>query len=153
MSQNKLKSEEHENGVGLLRGSPGYRTREGRFGLDPIDTPAEEAHMEGMFYRNLFTLRLRTRNPFYLVLMFFLGIIPFLALSYFTTIVVSELDSSTWPGFAFASIFTLITGALTINLILSILEIVHVIPPLTKSNPKPKVREKKMPKRRKDFGR
>ena len=41
-------------------GFPGYRTRPDRSGLDPVDTYREEAFMEGMFLKRLFTLKLRT---------------------------------------------------------------------------------------------
>jgi hypothetical protein len=58
-----------------LRGWPGYRTREGRSGLDPVDSPAEEGHMVGVFVHNLLTGRLHTKNPFYLLLLAILGII------------------------------------------------------------------------------
>jgi hypothetical protein len=52
------------------RGFPGYRTRPNRSGFDPLDTYAEEYHVPGVFLRNWFTLKVRTRKPFYLVLMF-----------------------------------------------------------------------------------
>lgn len=55
-------------------GFPGYRNRSDRSGLDYIDTAREYGHMEGKFLRYLFTLRLRTRNPFYLGAMLILGL-------------------------------------------------------------------------------
>ncbi len=57
-----------------LRGWPGYRTREGRSGLDPYDNDAEAGHMAGVFFRRLLTGRLRIRNPFSLVLSAVLGL-------------------------------------------------------------------------------
>src|SRR5574338_934128 len=84
MPQNKLKRDDPLVNQNELPGFPGYRLREGRSGLDPLDTDWEAAHMEGTFYRNLFTLRLRTRNTFYLILMFVFGIIPFPFLLYIT---------------------------------------------------------------------
>jgi len=74
MPQNKQKRDERLGGEGTIRGLPGYRTRDDRSGLDPVDTPAEAAHMEGVFYRNILYLRLRTRNKFYLALMFYLDL-------------------------------------------------------------------------------
>jgi hypothetical protein len=79
MPQNKVKRE--RQGPINLPGFPGYRTRNNRLGLDPLDTAAEQGHMEGLFWRNLFTLRLRTKNPIYLMLMligslFFLWPVP-----------------------------------------------------------------------------
>jgi hypothetical protein len=73
MPQNKMKRNAYLDGESQLPGLPGYRTRQGRSGYDPLDTNREAAFMEGTFYRNLFTLRLRTRNAFYLVLMFIFG--------------------------------------------------------------------------------
>ncbi|HLY29132.1 MAG TPA: hypothetical protein VKQ72_22495 [Aggregatilineales bacterium] len=60
---------------GEIPGRVGYRTRGGRTGLDPIDTQLETSHMEGVFYRKLFTGRLRTHNPVYLIVMAGLGIL------------------------------------------------------------------------------
>ena len=57
-----------------LRGYPGYRTREGRSGLDPIDNDAESGHMAGIFLRRLLTGKLRTRSPFTLLLLVVLGL-------------------------------------------------------------------------------
>lgn len=53
----------------LLAGWPGHRTRQGRSGYDPLDTDFENAHMEGVMLRMLFTLKFRTRNPIYLFFM------------------------------------------------------------------------------------
>jgi hypothetical protein len=64
-----------------LRGYPGYRTREGRSGLDPIDNDAEGGHMAGVFLSRLLTGKLRTKNPFSLFVLAVLGLIcltPFL---------------------------------------------------------------------------
>ena len=57
-----------------LRGYPGYRTREGRSGLDPIDNDAEMGHMAGSFVRRLLTGKLRTKNPIALVILAVLGL-------------------------------------------------------------------------------
>lgn len=65
----------NQNTGNLLPGQPGYRNRAGRFGLDPLDTSSENARMEGMFLQRLFTLRLRSRDPFHLGLMLVFGII------------------------------------------------------------------------------
>jgi hypothetical protein len=57
-----------------LQGYPGYRTRAGRSGLDPVDNDAEGGHMAGVFIRRLLTGKLRTRNPFALLLLALLGL-------------------------------------------------------------------------------
>lgn len=62
-------------------GRPGYRTRSGRGGLDPIDTNCEQGYMVGLWLRQLVTLKLRPRHPLYqasgLVIGLF-GILPLL---------------------------------------------------------------------------
>jgi hypothetical protein len=58
-----------------LRGYPGYRTREGRSGLDPIDNDAEGGHMAGVLVQRLLTGRLRTRTPLTLLLLAVLGLV------------------------------------------------------------------------------
>jgi hypothetical protein len=63
-----------------LQGWPGYRTREGRTGLDPLDSRAEGGHMAGVLLHYLFTGRLRTRNPLVLLAWAVLGlaVVPFI---------------------------------------------------------------------------
>src|SRR5579859_2093115 len=65
----------HKSKDSLIPGKIGYRTREGRTGLDPIDTQKETSYMEGIFLRKLFTGKLRTRNPVYLVVMATIGVL------------------------------------------------------------------------------
>jgi hypothetical protein len=57
-----------------LRGYPGYRTRPGRSGLDPVDNDAEGGHMAGVLLRRLLTGKLRTRHPLTLLLWAILGL-------------------------------------------------------------------------------
>ncbi|MFZ1040668.1 MAG: tetratricopeptide repeat protein [Anaerolineales bacterium] len=58
----------------LLTGWAGHRTRPGRFGLDPLDIDFELSHMEGVVFSLLLKGRFRTHNPFYLLIMIFLGL-------------------------------------------------------------------------------
>ncbi len=155
MPQNKTKRDNHLGDGTQLPGFPGYRTRAGRTGYDPLDTNREAAFMEGTLYRNAFTFRLRTRKVVYLVMMFLFGVIPFIPFIFITIRQASDAfqygDFADWFQFLFAVLCTFVTGAITINFLLSILEILKIIPPLTV---KPKVireRKKKLPKRRKDF--
>jgi hypothetical protein len=67
----KTQPEEASNS---LQGWPGYRTRAGRSGLDPVDNDAESGHMAGVLLRRLLTGKLRTRNPFTLLLLALLGL-------------------------------------------------------------------------------
>lgn len=58
-----------------VQGWPGYRNRPGRFGIDPLDTDYELAHMEGVIIRKLIIGQVFTTNPFYLFFMAFYGIV------------------------------------------------------------------------------
>jgi len=70
----KNKSEDDPNDHGtLLPGLPGYRTRDGRSGYDPIDTPAEAAYSAGTFLQKLFAARIS--NPLSLYLLGGLGLV------------------------------------------------------------------------------
>jgi hypothetical protein len=155
MPQNKSKRNINFGSEGQYPGIPGYRTREGRSGLDPIETNLEGAYMEGTFYRNLFTLRIRTRNIFYLILMFIFGVMPLFGLIYLVGIGFYESTQTMGNSILIFIILTilllLIPLAITLNFLLSILEIMKLIPPLYKKRPKVKEVKKKMPKRRKDF--
>jgi len=53
----------------ILQGWPGHRHRPDRSGYDPVDTYTEYGHLQGVFFRHLFTGKLRTSNPVYLFLM------------------------------------------------------------------------------------
>ena len=59
----------------LLTGWPGHRTRPGRSGYDPLERDFEYAHMQGVIFRRLITRTFRTRNPIYLTLMAFMGVV------------------------------------------------------------------------------
>jgi len=54
-------------------GTPGYRTREGRSGYDPIETPAEAAHTVGTIIQKIFTGHVG--NPFPLFLLGISGLV------------------------------------------------------------------------------
>ena len=57
-----------------LQGWPGFRTRAGRSGLDPVDNDTESGYMAGVMLRRLLTGKLRTRNPFALLLLAVVGL-------------------------------------------------------------------------------
>lgn len=151
MPQNKKKRDAYHYGSNSYPGDPGYRTRDDRSGLDPLDTSAEASRMEGQFFRNLFTLKFRTRNPFYLSLMFIFGVIPFSLLFAATFETLKNTSPSDWNMMICPSIFTIVTGVLAINFILSVLEIKKIIPPLSKRTYISRPRKKKLPKHRKDY--
>lgn len=102
-------------------GWPGYRTREGRSGLDPIDTRTEAAHTAGTLVHRLFTGR--TRNPFFLFLLSGLGLVLIIPL----ILAISEV----WNGHLLpwnAWVFVLITGIagifMLINFIRNLIRII-----------------------------
>ena len=79
MNKTKVVSgaEKNQNDLGeILPGWPGYRTRAGRSGLDPIDARTEAAHTTGALMHRL--LGGQIRNPIYL---FILGVMGMLLLA------------------------------------------------------------------------
>jgi hypothetical protein len=56
----------------FLIGWPGYRIRIGKSGLTYIESVAEESHFEGLMLYWVFTGKFRTRNPLYLLFLFFI---------------------------------------------------------------------------------
>lgn len=58
-----------------LVGWPGYRNADGRSGLGYVETQAEWAHMQGLFFHWLITGKFKTRNPIYRILLTIYGIL------------------------------------------------------------------------------
>jgi hypothetical protein len=160
MPQNKLKRNSILEGNNILRGWPGYRTRPGRSGYDPIDSSAEESHLEGIFLRNLFTLKLITRNPFYLFLMGFIGI-PLFVMTLIVGVDIAFLPKpiDAAPYFPLLKVIMLlpfliiiaITGGLIINLGNNLLLLFPKSQFDKKNFVKVKNHKKKLPRRRKDY--
>jgi hypothetical protein len=97
------KDKDEQNDPGTLPGWPGYRTRDGRTGYDPIDTRIEGAHTAGTILQKLFTGRIR--SPIYLLLLGALGLVLLTPL----VLAISELmNGNLLPWNAW--IFLLITG-------------------------------------------
>jgi hypothetical protein len=70
-SRKNSKDKDRQNNA--LPGWPGYRTREGRSGYDPIDTRTEAAHTAGTIIQRLFVGEVR--NPVYLFLLGIFGLV------------------------------------------------------------------------------
>jgi len=100
-----------------LPGRPGYRSRPGSSGLDPMDTYQESAFMEGRFVRQLLTGRLRTRNPVYLAFMLVCGIGLLLPLC---AILVGSANVEDGSSILCIGPLGLMGAALVINVVLSI---------------------------------
>jgi hypothetical protein len=151
MPQNNQKTKAKPGSEAKLQGWPGYRTRDHRSGLDPLDSEAEAGHMGGTFFRDLFTLRLRTRNPFYLIMMFLFGVVPFLILVVLIFSTVFGESPIHWTLLVSPFLFLIVTGVLAINFVLNILQMAGVIssPKTVKSaQQNNKKREKRSPGRR-----
>jgi hypothetical protein len=74
-SSNTPKGKEDRDDPSSLPGWPGYRTRDGRSSLDPIDNRTEAGHTFGTVIQSLFTGQLKIRNPVYLFLSGVLGLV------------------------------------------------------------------------------
>jgi hypothetical protein len=72
-SSRKQNDQDKQDSSNLLPGWPGYRTRDGRSGYDPIDTRTEAAHTAGTMIQRLFTGEVR--KPLYLFLSGVLGVV------------------------------------------------------------------------------
>jgi hypothetical protein len=92
-----------QDNSGPLPGCPGYRTRDGRSGYDPIDTRTEAAHTAGTIIQRLFTGDVR--QPFYLFLSCALGLVLITPL---VLAILESLNGNMLPWNAW--IFLLVTG-------------------------------------------
>jgi len=106
---NTSKEKDSRDDSNSLPGWPGYRTRNGRSGYDPIDMRTEAAHTASTFVRDLFTGQLRIRNPILLFLSGALGLILVMPLLF----AISEMFSGNlfplneWITLVFAGIIGL----------------------------------------------
>ena len=104
-----------------LPGQPGYRTRAGRSGYDPIDTRAEAGHMAGTMIRRLFVGQIR--NPVHL---FLLGVLGLVLITPLVLAILEALNGNLLPWNAW--IFLLIIGiaglAILINFLKNLLGII-----------------------------
>jgi hypothetical protein len=98
---------EDRDNQSVLPGWPGYRTRNGRSGYDPIDTRIEAAHISGAFIQQLFTGQLRIRNPIYL---FLFGVLGLVLITPFFLAILERLNGNllSWNAW----IFVLITAGI-----------------------------------------
>jgi hypothetical protein len=112
---------QHNKPAPLLPGQPGYRTRDGRSGLDPVDMRTEAAHTAGTLLKRPFSGRIR--NPFALLLLAGLGLLlitPF-------GVAISDLkNAGQFSLYAWIILFTtgLVGMALLVNTIRNLIKIV-----------------------------
>jgi hypothetical protein len=105
---------DERNSSESLPGWPGYRTRDGRSGLDPIDTRTEAAHVSGTLIQQLLTGRLRVRNPIVLFLMGVCGLALVAPLVFAITQMPSG-SSFPWEAWALFLLTGLVGWALLVN--------------------------------------
>jgi tetratricopeptide (TPR) repeat protein len=102
----------------LLIGWAGHRNRPGRSGYDPLETDFELAHMQGVVIRLLITRRFRTRNPIYLLLMTYMGLVYSLPLLGVTELFQGNLNLL--PLMIVYSPYWIVGIALLVNVVLSL---------------------------------
>jgi hypothetical protein len=107
-----------------LQGWPGYRTRKGRTGYDPLDEGAESGHMLGVIIHRLFTGKLYTKNPFTLVLM---AVLSILGISPILLAILEIFQGNLMPigVWVVITIAFIIGIAILINLIKNLLHTLH----------------------------
>ena len=105
----------------LLPGMPGYRTRAGRTGLDPVDMRTEAAHTAGTLLYKLF--RGRIRNPLSL---FLLGVLGLVLITPLILVIVDFKDiyQFPWDAWIVLSITAIAGIAVLINFVRNLLGIV-----------------------------
>jgi hypothetical protein len=111
----KPKDENKQTDSGALPGWPGYRTREGRSGYDPIDTRTEAAHTAGTILQKLFTGQ--TRDPIHLFLLGIVGLVLITPL----ILALSEITSGNrlpWNAW----LFLLITGVAGLGVLINFIK-------------------------------
>jgi hypothetical protein len=127
VEKNKARFAEEKPGKdanSTLQGWPGYRTRAGRSGLDPLDSRAEAGHTAGVLIHRLLTGNFRTKNPISLFLLAIGGLL--LTLPFFMAILGTLrgdfFSLSAWLVLAFAC---LLGVALLVNLIRNLAYIIQ----------------------------
>ena len=120
-SPKKKNVKDKQSSPNALQGWPGYRTREGRSGYDPIDTRAEAAHTAGTILQKLFTGQVR--NPFGLFLLGVLGLILVTPL----ILAISEMMNGnpfSWDAWILFLIVGIAGFAVLINFIKNLIKII-----------------------------
>jgi len=103
----------------MLVGWPGFRTRPGRSGYDPLDTDFEAAHMAGVIIRLLLIRKFRTHNPLCLIMMTCIGFVTCLPLLFLGTTIFRSFWGSILILFI-SSPYWIVGAALLINVYLSL---------------------------------
>ena len=120
-SKSKKKSnDDRQDNSSSLPGWPGYRTRQGRSGYDPIDSRAEAGHMAGTILQTLFVGQIRNRVHLFLVGILGLILITPLVLAISETLNANPLP---WNAWLFVLVIGIVGLAILINFIKNLLGI------------------------------
>ena len=120
-SKKPKNKDSHNKPTDLLPGMPGYRTRDGRSGYDPIDMRTEAAHTAGTLLYKLF--RGRIKNPIYLILLGGLGL-ALIAPLVLAILDIKYLYQVHWDAWMVLSITAIAGIAILINFVRNLLGIV-----------------------------
>jgi hypothetical protein len=71
----KSNNEGEKDNLSDFPGWPGYRTRDGRSGYDPVDSGTESGHVFGVYIQRFFTCQIKTKNPIHLFLLAIFGLL------------------------------------------------------------------------------
>jgi hypothetical protein len=113
-SPKKSTAKNKPDASGALPGWPGYRTREGRSGYDPIDTRTEAAHTAGTILLGLFTGQFK--NPLHTIL---LGVIGLVLITPLVLAILEALGGNWLPWNAW--VFLLLTGIAGVVILINFL--------------------------------
>jgi hypothetical protein len=75
ISPKKSNREGEKENPNNIPGLPGYRTRDGRSGYDPVDSGTEGGHVLGVFLQRFFTGQLKTKKPIHRFLLAIFGLL------------------------------------------------------------------------------
>lgn len=103
-----------------LPGWPGYRNAAGRSGLGYLETQAEWAHMQGLFFRWMITGKFKTRHPIYLLMITLYG---FTTASPILLLLAGPEGRNAFIGsWTFVVPYTIIGILLLVNVVLSLIK-------------------------------
>lgn len=116
----KQPKDEKQHSSSVLPGRPGYRTRAGRSGYDPIDTRAEAGHMAGTILQTLFVGQIRNR-----VHIFLLGVLGLILITPLVLAISETLNANPlpWNAWLFVLVVGIVGFAILINFIKNLLRI------------------------------
>jgi hypothetical protein len=116
------KAKVERNDPSTLPGCPGYRTRDGRMGLDPIDTRSEAAHTAGTIVQKIIYGNIRNS-----VQLFLLGVLGLVLITPLVLAILETMNGNPFPWNAWILILTIgfIGLAVLINCIKNLINMIR----------------------------